>query len=70
MPLRTSVIASRFRERQAELLKPLAAERVKAGKKPEPGGKLPQGKTRDLAASGTGYSGSSLDKVDKIRGNE
>lgn len=26
-----------------------------------------QGKTRKLAAAGTGYSGSSLDKVDKIR---
>lgn len=30
---------------------------------------MPQalGRTRDLAASGTGYSGKSLDKVDKIR---
>ncbi len=67
--------ASRFRERQAELLKPLAEER-KAATKAKPGERVgvgaskldePTGATRKLAAAGTGYSGSTLDKVDKIR---
>ena len=76
MPLRTSVIASRFRERQAELLKPLAEARVggRGKKATESAAKLaevPAGReTRKLAAAGTGYSGSSLDKVDKIRARD
>jgi len=59
--------ASRFRERQAELLKPLAKEREKAGKPSSNLDKGQTGATRKLAAAGTGYSGSTLDKVDKIR---
>jgi hypothetical protein len=57
-------------ERQAELLKPKAAERKGGRPSKETGSKLEQvsqGKTRILAAAGTGYSGSTLDKVDKIR---
>ncbi len=69
--------ASRFRERQAALLAPVAAERQR-----EHGGTAPgrsntssnldevtatSKATRKLAAVGTGYSGSTLDKVDKIR---
>ena len=66
--------ASRFRERQAELLKPEAAERkahgqTAPGKPKDASSKLDEaiGATRKLAADGTGYSGSTLDKVDKIR---
>lgn len=59
--------ASRFRERQAELLKPLAEQREKAGKPSANLAEGAKGETRKLAAAGTGYSGSTLDKVDKIR---
>lgn len=66
--------ASRARERQAELLKPLAEARKAHGQtapgKPKDASsnlEQPTGRTRKLAAAGTGYSGSSLDKVDKIR---
>lgn len=64
---------SRARERRANVLAPSAAERIKAGKKSEepPCANLAQGrdarKTRNVAAIGTGYSGSTLDKVDRIR---
>ena len=52
----------------AEAIKPLADEREKAGVKAEPCGNFPQGqKTRDVAAKGTGYSGKTLDKVDKTK---
>lgn len=48
----------------------MAQERKGGRPSKEAGAKLEQvsqGKTRNLAAAGTGYSGSSLDKVDKIR---
>ncbi|MFA7265815.1 MAG: hypothetical protein WC054_05850 [Candidatus Nanopelagicales bacterium] len=45
----------------------MAQEREKAGKPSSKLDKGPTGATRKLAAAGTGYSGSSLDKVDKIR---
>lgn len=67
--------ASRARERRAAVLAPPAADRMKAGTKlsdsDEVGTKLVQGpagrKTKNVAAIGTDYSGSTLDKVDKIR---
>ncbi|MGH8996030.1 MAG: ParB/RepB/Spo0J family partition protein [Acidimicrobiales bacterium] len=64
--------ASRARERRARVLAPKAAEREQAGVK-QPSAKLAEGKsksereTRKVAALGTGYSGSTLDKVDRIR---
>ncbi|GAA1714463.1 hypothetical protein GCM10009809_08300 [Isoptericola hypogeus] len=67
--------ASRARERRAKVLAPKAAEA-----KREHGGTAPgrtstganlapvsARKTRNVAATGTGYSGSTLDKVDTIR---
>jgi hypothetical protein len=47
------------------VLKPVAEERMKAGVE-QPGGNLPQGKTRDVAAKYTGFSGRTLDKVDAV----
>jgi len=62
--------AAAMRAAVTEVLAPLAAERMKAGVS-QPSGKLPEGKprpqTRDVAASGTGYSGRTLDKVDRTR---
>lgn len=64
--------ASRARERRAAVLAPQAAARERAGVKQQPSGNLPEGsrtarETRNVAALGTGYSGSTLDKVDRIR---
>jgi ParB-like chromosome segregation protein Spo0J len=58
--------AARARERRAKVLAPLAEEREKAGR---PSPKLGEGdpRTAKLAAAGTGYSGSTLDKIDVIR---
>lgn len=62
----TPTEAAAIRAAVAEAIKPLAEEREKAGVKTEPCGNFPQGhKTRDVAAKGTGYSGKTLDKVDK-----
>ena len=63
--------ASRARERRAAVLAPEAAERERAGIR-QPSSKLDEGSpsarsTRKAAATGTGYSGSTLDKVDRIR---
>lgn len=63
----TPVEAAAMRAAVAEAIRPLAEEREKAGVKAEPSGNFPQGqKTRDVAAKGTGYSGKTLDKVDKV----
>lgn len=67
----TPTEAAAMRAAVAEAIKPLAEER-KGGRPPkdETGGKLPPvsvGKTRDVAAKGTGYSGKTLDKVDKTK---
>jgi ParB/RepB/Spo0J family partition protein len=70
--------ASRARERRAQVLAPKAEERkADAGKEfgkghPKASSNLDEAKpadraTRKVAAVGTGYSGSTLDKVDKIR---
>ncbi len=57
--------AARARERRARALAPKAAERkATRGSKLDP---RQETKTRKLAALGTGYSGSTLDKVDLIR---
>lgn len=63
--------AAASRNAMAELLTPIAAERKGTRTDLQPGGKLPQGsktstpRTRDLAATGTGYSARTLDKVDE-----
>lgn len=68
--------ASRLRERRAEALRPKAKERK--GGRPRVGAEETSSKldevppatdraTRKAAAVGTGYSGSTLDKVDKVR---
>jgi ParB family chromosome partitioning protein len=70
--------ASRARERRAQVLAPKAEERKAHGetapgrpKTPPDGGSnlVPASvrKTKNVAAVGTGYSGSTLDKVDRIR---
>lgn len=72
--------ASRARERRARVLAPKAEERKAHGEtapgKPKPvdhaSGNFPEAsaetrRTRNVAAVGTGYSGKTLDKVDKIR---
>lgn len=61
--------ASRARERRAGVLAPRAAERERAGvRTPSPKlGEGSEGRTAKVAATGTGYSGSTLDKVDRIR---
>lgn len=68
--------ASRARERRARVLTPPAQERKREGAairdgRAEPSPNLGEGrKTREtakVAAVGTGYSGSTLDKVDRIR---
>ena len=58
--------ASRFRERQAELFAARRTAREEQANLRQFGGGA-KGETRKLAAAGTGYSGSTLDKVDKIR---
>ncbi len=70
--------ASRARERRAKILAPVAAQNV-GGRPPKAAvetssnldevSKTPptDKATRKVAAKGTGYSGSTLDKVDKIR---
>ncbi|MEV8636561.1 ParB N-terminal domain-containing protein [Streptosporangium sp. NPDC051023] len=64
--------ASRARERRARVLAPKAKERQGRRTDLEPSAKLAEGsqadrETRKVAAVGTGYSGSTLDKVDRIR---
>jgi len=61
----TPTEAAAIRAAIAEVLKPVAEERMKAGVE-QPGGNLPQGKTRDVAAKYTGFSGRTLDKVDAV----
>lgn len=61
--------ASRARQRRVEVLAPIADARKKAGR---PSANLAEGpaanrETRKVASVGTGYSGSTLDKVDNIR---
>lgn len=61
--------ASRARQRRVEVLAPIAEARKKAGR---PSSKLDEGPatsraSRKVASLGTGYSGSTLDKVDNIR---
>lgn len=65
----TPTEAAKARARRSVVLAPLAEEREKAGR---PSSNLDEGPatsraTRKLAATGTGYSGSTLDKVDKTR---
>ncbi|MDW4904453.1 hypothetical protein RB628_03640 [Streptomyces sp. ADMS] len=64
--------ASRARERRARALTPVAKERQGERTDLQPSSKLDEGTpadraTRKVAAVGTGYSGSTLDKVDRIR---
>ncbi|WP_433568091.1 ParB N-terminal domain-containing protein (plasmid) [Nocardia sp. CA-151230] len=66
--------AARARERRAKLLAPKARERQgeRTDLKSEPRTNLVPSssaatKTKNVASAGTGYSGSTLDKVDKIR---
>ncbi len=64
--------ASRARERRARVLTPVAKERQGERTDLQPSSKLDEGApadraTRKVAAVGTGYSGSTLDKVDRIR---
>ena len=64
--------ASDMRRRQAEVLAPIAAENKggrpsNTGTKLEPVSPPSQRKVKNAASIGTGYSGSSLDKVDRIR---
>ncbi|MFG1794253.1 ParB N-terminal domain-containing protein [Nocardia sp. NPDC049149] len=71
--------ASRARERRARLLAPKAAERKAHGATAPGKPKVENArtnlvpaspaatKTKNVASAGTGYSGSTLDKVDKIR---
>lgn len=66
----TPVEAAGARQRRAKVLAPLAEKREKAGKA-QPSSKLDEGPassrlTRKVAAKGTGYSGSTLDKVDAV----
>ncbi len=70
----TPVEAARARERRARLLRPLALARQGHGStapgRPNASGKLPEASpvvVRDAAAVGTGFSGKTLDKVDKVR---
>ncbi len=62
------VEAERARTRRAKVLAPLAEKREKAGK---PSPKLGEGRhdreTARIAAAGTGYSASTLDKVTEVR---
>jgi ParB-like chromosome segregation protein Spo0J len=60
--------ASRARERRARVLAPQAKEAQARPGQPR-SAKLAErsGETRKVAATGTGYSGSTLDKVDRIR---
>lgn len=68
----TPTEAAAMRAAVAEAIKPLMDGR-KAQAPGQPrgtkvsGGNLPQEKTRDVAAKGTGYSGKTLDKVDKTK---
>jgi ParB family transcriptional regulator, chromosome partitioning protein len=70
----TPTEAAAIRDAIAEAIRPLAEERKAEGNarggKGEVGGNLPPTsaptKTRDVAAKGTGYSGKTLDKVDKV----
>ncbi len=63
--------ASKARQRRARVLSEDAERRMKAGTA-APSSNLDEGKTatdrstRKLAATGTGYSGTTLDKVDKV----
>jgi ParB family chromosome partitioning protein len=64
----TPTEAAAIRDAIAEAIKPIADERKKSGL---PSTKLVEGseserQTRNVAAKGTGYSGSTLDKVDKV----
>ncbi len=65
--------SARTRERQTLLLAPAAAERKAQGRPPKGvsspklGEDTAEARTNKLAAVGTGYSGSTLDKVDRIR---
>lgn len=71
--------ASRARERRAQVLAPKAEERKAHGQtapgkakpagdaSPKLGEAKPDSRTAKVAATGTGYSGSTLDKVDRIR---
>lgn len=66
--------ATDMRRRQAEVLRPVAAENkggrpsaVETGTKLEPVSTPSVRKVKNTAAIGTGYSGSSLDKVEHIR---
>lgn len=67
----TPTEAAAIRASVAEAIKPLAEESQKSGLVQNRGGNFPPrepvGKTRDVAAQGTGYSGKTLDKVDKTR---
>jgi ParB family chromosome partitioning protein len=49
------------------LLRPLAEQRMTAGKPPAPGANFAQGKTREVAAIGTGFSHESLRKVRDVK---
>jgi len=62
--LRSRGGSSLARERRAKVLAPAAAKRKRSG---QPSSNLDEGATRKLAAVGTGYSGTSLDKVDVRR---
>jgi ParB family chromosome partitioning protein len=66
----TPTEAAAIRDAIAEAIRPLAEESQKAGLVQNRGGKFPPrqpvGRTRDVAANGTGYSGKTLDKVDKV----
>jgi len=63
----TPTEAAAIRDAIAEAIRPLAEERMTAGVNTAPLGKFPKGiGTRDVAAKGTGYSGKTLDKVDKV----
>jgi ParB family chromosome partitioning protein len=64
----TPTEAAAIRDAISEAIKPFAEERQKAGVKGEPCENFSQGstRTRDVAAKGTGYSGPTLDKVDKV----
>ena len=68
------VEAASLRQARAKVIAPLAEDRkshgeTAPGKPKNAGGNFPQAsptKTRDVAAKGTGYSGKTLDKVDKV----
>lgn len=71
----TPTEAAAMRAAVAEAIRPLAEERkahgeTAPGRSKNAGGNLPPAsapKTRDVAAKGTGYSGKTLDKVDKTK---